>query len=108
MLEFLLEPGSAQNVGMIILLLGAVTYVTRSIGYFVLARFDSLHPRLEAALEAVPASVLVTLVLPQAVSSGPLEVFALFVALVASLRLHAMLVLSIGMAVVVVGRFLGL
>ncbi len=107
MLDFLLQPGTPSNVGMIILFVGVVTYFTRSVGYFVLARFDTIHPRLEAALEAVPASVLITLVLPQSVSSGPLEVFALFVALIASLRLPAMLVLTIGMAIVIAGRALG-
>ena len=107
MLDFLLEPANADTVWIVILLPGLVTYVTRSGGYVVLSRFKSLHPRVEAALEAVPGAVLITLILPAALTSGPLMVFAMFVALLVSLRFSPILVLVVGMAIVVGGRAIG-
>ena len=107
MFDFFLNPGSSESVWIIIVLTGVVTYITRSAGHVVLARFKSLPPRAEAALEAVPAAVLVTLVLPPALTNGPVELFAMLVALVASLRLSPTLVLVIGMAIVIAGRSLG-
>lgn len=107
MVDFFLQPGSRETVWIIILLTGIVTYITRSLGHVVLARFKTLHPRAEAALEAVPAAVLVTLVLPPALASGPLELIALFAALVASFRLSPIWVLAIGMAIVIGGRAFG-
>ena len=107
MFDFLLAPGNPQSVWLIILLTGVVTYITRSGGYVVLSRFKTLHPRVIAALEAVPGAVLVTLVLPPALSSGPLEMIALLAALVTSFRAPPLIVLGIGMAVVIIGRILG-
>ena len=107
MLEFFLTPGTPENVWIIILLTGLVTYITRSAGHAVLARFKSIPPRAEAALEAVPAAVLVTLVLPPALTNGPVELLAMLVALFASFRLSPTLVLVIGMAIVITGRSFG-
>ena len=107
MVDFLLEPGRPETVWIIILLTGVVTYVTRSAGHVVLTRFKSLHPRAEAALEAVPGAVLVTLVLPPALSNGPVEMVAMLAALFASFRMSPLTVLLIGMAIVIAGRALG-
>jgi len=106
--DFLLSSGTPENVWLIIVLTGVVTYITRSSGHLVLARFKKLHPRVEAALEAVPGAVLVTIVVPPVFSSGPLEVFAMLAALVASFRLSPFGVLAIGMAIIILGRALGL
>jgi len=106
-LEFLLSPGNPQSIWLIILLTGIVTYITRSMGHVVLARFKNLHPRTEAALEAVPGAVLITLVLPPLLGNGSLEVLAMLAAVVASLRLSPIGVLVIGMAIVIAGRFFG-
>jgi uncharacterized membrane protein len=60
---------------------GAIlTYLTRAGGHLVLSRFDRLHPRVAAALDAVPAAVLTTLVAPSAAAAGPAELGALAVA----------------------------
>ena len=107
MIEFLLSPGNPDHVWIIIILIGLVTYLTRSGGYFVLSRFKSLHPRAEAALEAVPGAVLVTLVLPPALTNGPVELVAMFAALLASFRLTPIWVLAIGMFIVISGRAMG-
>ena len=64
-----------------IILAGAVmTYLTRVGGHLVLSRFEHIHPRVEAGLNAVPAAVLTTLVAPEAMQGGPVELTALAVA----------------------------
>ena len=107
MFEFFLTPANFNNVWILIIFTGIVTYVTRSAGHVVLARFKHLHPRVEAALEAVPGAVLVTIVLPPALTNGPLELVAMLAALVASFRLSPIVVLAIGMTIIVGGRALG-
>ena len=107
MIDFFLNPATPDTVWLVIILTGLVTYITRSGGYVVLARFRKLHPRVEAALEAVPGAVLVTLVLPAILNNGPLEIVAMAVALLASFRMSPIAVLAIGMAIVIGGRVLG-
>jgi uncharacterized membrane protein len=107
MLEFLASNATMNNVWFVILLTGVVTYITRSAGHVVLARFKTLHPRVEAALEAVPGAVLVTIVLPPALTNGPLELVAMLAALVASFRLSPIGVLVVGMVIIVMGRYFG-
>lgn len=107
MFDFFLSAATSSDVWIVILLTGVVTYITRSAGHIVLARFKHLHPRVEAGLEAVPGAVLVTIVLPPALTSGSLEVIAMLAALVASFRLSPIGVLAVGMAIVVGGRALG-
>ena len=50
----------------IILAAAVVTYLTRIGGHVLLSRFQRIHPRVEAGLDAVPAAVLTTLVAPAA------------------------------------------
>jgi len=107
-LEFFTSAADSSTVWMVILLTGVVTYITRSAGHMVLARFDRIHPRVEAALEAVPAAVLITIVLPPAMDKGALEVGALVVAFALSLRFSPIAVLAAGLALVVMGRLAGL
>ena len=45
-----------------------LTYLTRIGGHLILSRFERIHPRVEAALNAVPAAVLTTLVAPAALT----------------------------------------
>lgn len=64
-----------------IIVAGAVvTYLTRIGGHLLLSRFDRIHPRIEAGLDAVPAAVLTTLVAPAAAQGSPAEWAALAVA----------------------------
>ncbi len=64
-----------------IILGGAVmTYLARVGGHIVLSRFDRIHPRVEAGLNAVPAAVLTTLVAPAAMAGGIPEIVSLAVA----------------------------
>ncbi len=46
------------------------TYLTRVGGHLVISRFDNIHPRVEAGLNAVPAAVLTTLVAPAVLNAG--------------------------------------
>jgi uncharacterized membrane protein len=83
--------------------LGA-TYLTRIGGYLVLSRFERIHPRVEAGLNAVPAAVLTTLVAPAAVSAGPAELLALVVAGIVSLRAGLLAIFLIGAVVLISAR----
>ncbi len=92
-----------------IILAGAVmTYLTRIGGHLVLSRFERVHPRVEAGLDAVPAAVLTTLVAPAAISAGPAELAALLVAGVVSLRSGLMPMFLAGAVVLIALRhFMG-
>ncbi|MEP9388674.1 AzlD family protein [Mesorhizobium sp. KR9-304] len=88
-----------------IILCGAVaTYLTRIGGHLVLSRFDRIHPRVEAGLNAVPAAVLTTLVAPTAMTAGPAEWAALIVAVLMSLRFGMLALFLVSAAVLIAGR----
>lgn len=88
-----------------IIVWGAVlTYLTRIGGHLVLSRFEHVHPRVEAALNAVPAAVLTTLVAPAAMSAGPAELAALLVAGIVSLRSGLLAMFLAGAVVLVAAR----
>lgn len=88
-----------------IIVAGAVlTYLTRVGGHLVLSRFNHIHPRVEAGLNAVPAAVLTTLVAPAAMSAGPVELIALVVAGLVALRGGMMTMFLAGAAVLIVLR----
>ena len=88
-----------------IILAGAVmTYLTRIGGHLVLSRFERIHSRVEAGLNAVPAAVLTTLVAPAAVSAGPAEMIALLAAGIVSLRFGMMPMFLTGAAVLIALR----
>jgi uncharacterized membrane protein len=90
-----------------IILAGAVaTYLTRIGGHLILSRFERIHPRLEAGLNAVPAAVLTTLVAPAAVRGSVPELAALVVAGLAALRGGMLAVFLSGAATLIVLRYL--
>ncbi len=92
-----------------IIIAGALaTYATRIGGHMVLSRFQRIPRRVSAALDAVPAAVLTTLVAPAAVSNGPAEVITLIIVGFAALRLNMVAVLVIGAATVISLRAAGL
>lgn len=84
----------------IILAGAAVTYLTRIGGHLVLSRFKHIPPRLEAALNAVPAAVLAAIVAPYAAFFGVAEAITIAAAALLALRLPSMFVLAIGWALV--------
>ncbi len=79
----------------IILASAVMTYVTRIAGHMVLSRFERVHPRVEAGLDAVPAAVLTTIVAPAVYNGGPIELVALAVAAAVAWRGHGMFVVFI-------------
>jgi uncharacterized membrane protein len=92
-----------------IILAGAVlTYLTRIGGHLVLSRFEHVPPRVEAALDAVPAAVLTTLVAPELLSAGPAEIIALAAAGLVALRRGMLEMFLTGAVVLIVLRqFMG-
>ncbi len=92
----------------IILCSAVLTYLTRAGGHLVLSRFEHIHPRVEAGLNAVPAAVLTTLVAPAAASAGPAELIALVVAALVMLR-GGMTAMFLAGGVVLIGlrQFMG-
>jgi len=98
-----------MSTTMWIIVAGAlVTYLTRIGGHLVLSRFQRIHSRVEAALDAVPAAVLTTLVAPAATTGGPAEWVALAVAGVVALRGSLITMFVAGAAVLILLRNLPL
>lgn len=93
-----------SDVLWIILAGAAVTYLSRVGGHLVLSRFERVPPRVEAALDAVPAAVLTTLVAPALVSAGAAELAALAVAGLVALRGGMLTMFLAGAAVLILLR----
>ena len=92
----------------IILAAAIATYLTRIGGHLVISRFETIHPRVEAGLNAVPAAVLTTLVAPELLNAGPAEWIAIVVAALAALRGGLMTMFLAGAAVLILLRqFMG-
>ena len=91
-----------------ILAAALVTYGTRVGGHLVLSRFSRIPPRIDAALNAVPAAVLTSLVAPAAVSNGTAEALTLAACVVIGLRIPMMAMFAVGWALIVVLRTVGL
>ena len=88
-----------------IIIAGAIaTYLTRVGGHLVLSRFETIHSRVEAGLNAVPAAVLTTLVAPAALGAGPAEWAALIVAGLVALRGGLMAMFLTGAVVLILAR----
>ena len=96
-----------MNDTVLVILAGAfLTYLTRIGGHLVLSRFERVHPRVEAALNAVPAAVLTTLVAPAALTQGWPETVTLIVAALAALRLPLLGMFTVGWIAIVALRWL--
>jgi uncharacterized membrane protein len=80
------------------------TYLTRIGGHLVISRFERIHPRVEAGLNAVPAAVLTTLVAPAVLGAGPAEWLALIVAGLVSLRTGLLTMFVTGAAILIAAR----
>jgi uncharacterized membrane protein len=93
----------SENVW-IILAAAVVTYLTRAGGFWVLSRFERIHPRVEAGLNAVPAAVLTTLVAPQMATGGVPELAAFGAAGLIGIRFGMVPGFMAGWAVIIVLR----
>lgn len=86
---------------LIIAVCAVVTAVTRVGGYLVLSRFATIPPRVAAGLEAVPAAIMTTLVVPAAVDGGWREATALVLVLLVGHRLGITITLVLATLVVI-------
>ena len=97
----------SQNVW-IIIAAAIVTYLTRAGGFWILSRFNTIHPRVEAGLNAVPAAVLTTLVAPQMAQGGVAELSAFAVAGLIGLRFGMIGGFLAGWGTIILLRYLGI
>lgn len=87
------------------ILAGAVaTYLTRISGHLLISRMTSVPPRLEAALNAVPAAVLTTLVAPAFFYGGLDMQIAMAVAFLVAFRTTGIPMLVAGWITLAIAR----
>ncbi|ASY69539.1 membrane protein [Sinorhizobium fredii USDA 205] len=98
----------AQHLTLIYLIIAAAvaTFATRVGGYVLITQLKHIPPRIEAALNAVPAAVLTTLVAPAFVYGGFDVATSMLVAFAVGLRLSSLRMLLVGWIVVMVIRHL--
>ncbi|OYR13655.1 AzlD family protein [Brucella grignonensis] len=88
-----------------IILAGAVcTYLTRVGGHLILSRFERVHYRIEAALNAVPAAVLTAIVAAPASDHGWRELLVLVFCVLLSLRVGMMTMFFAGATLLIALR----
>ena len=95
-----------EHIILIILAAAVVTYLTRIGGYLLLSVVSRIPPRVEAALNAIPAAVLTTLVAPAFYAGGWETKLAMAAALLVGLRYTSPLpMIAVGWAVVMTARY---
>lgn len=90
----------------IIIAAALATYLTRIGGYGLITGLKTIPPRLEAALNAVPAAVLSTLVAPSFITGGLDVKLALVAAFVAGFRFKSLQIMALGWIIVMSMRSL--
>lgn len=93
-----------SDTTLLILMCGAVTFAARTGGYLVLSRFKAIHFRVAAALDAVPAAVMTTLVVPAAVDGGVREAAVLAGCALIATRLGTMATVLLAMLAIIALR----
>jgi uncharacterized membrane protein len=81
-----------------------LTFLSRIGGHLVLSRFERVHPRVEVALNAVPAAVLTTLVAPVAAEADWKGLVALVFSGLVALRFSALTMFLAGAAMIILLR----
>ncbi|KQV28309.1 hypothetical protein ASC97_08250 [Rhizobium sp. Root1203] len=92
------------HMALVILAAAVATYATRIGGYILITTMKRIPPRMEAALAAVPAAVLTTLVAPAFYNGGWDMKLALVAALLVALRISHLWMLVAAWLVVMVWR----
>lgn len=90
----------------VILACAVATYMTRIGGYLLITRLKTIPPRVEQALNAVPAAVLTTLAAPAFFNGGWDVKIAMLAAIPVCLRYPGLLMLAAGWAAAMAGRHL--
>lgn len=96
-----------SDVWTLIVFGGFLTYATRFAGHVLIGRLETIPPRLEAALNAVPAAVITTIVTPALVAGDWAERGAILLCFCLSFRLPLIVTVAIGTAVVALARAYG-
>lgn len=86
-----------------ILTMALVTYATRIAGIFLSGRL-ALAGRTKAAFDAIPAAVLVAVIAPVALATGPAETIAAVIAGISATRMPLLVTIIIGVVSVVLLR----
>lgn len=86
-----------------ILGMAVITYATRVAGLFLAGRL-TLSGRARTAFDAIPAAVLVALIAPVALTTGPAETVAALVTCLAAMRLPLIATIVVGVVTVVLLR----
>lgn len=86
-----------------ILVMAAVTYALRIAGTFVAGRL-SLGHRAAAAFDAIPPAVLVAVIAPTVLATGPAETLAALATAVAAIRLPLLGTVAVGVVSIVLLR----
>ena len=86
-----------------LLAMAGATYATRIAGFLLPDRLN-LGPRARAALDAIPAAVLVSVIAPSMLATGWRETAASLIAALAATRAPLIGVVAIGVAAVVLLR----
>lgn len=94
------------NLIYVIIAAALATFATRVGGYVLITQLKHIPPRLEAALNAVPAAVLTTLVAPAFVYGGFDVAVSMLVAFAVGLRFSTIRMLIAGWVVVMAIRHL--
>jgi uncharacterized membrane protein len=96
-------------MALVILAAAVATYCTRIGGYVLITRMKRIPPRMEAALNAVPAAVLTTLVAPAFFTGDWNSKLALIAALFVGLRIsHTWMLLAAWVIVMTLRHTIGL
>ncbi|WEX87584.1 AzlD domain-containing protein [Sinorhizobium garamanticum] len=93
------------NVFLAILAMAAATVLTRISG-LLLIRFVTIGPQQRRALEAIPPAVLMAVIAPTALVTGPAETLAALATALAATRLPLLAAVATGVIVVAVARAL--
>ena len=98
----------ALNPEMLFLIAAAAvaTFLTRIGGYVLITRIKTIPPRMEQALNAVPAAVLTTLVAPAFFNGGWDVKITMLAAMLVCLRYPGLIMLAAGWAVAMICRHL--
>ncbi|WP_307233425.1 AzlD family protein [Pararhizobium capsulatum] len=101
--------GSSDHMHLVYIILAAAvaTFITRIGGYVMMTQMKRIPPRMEAALNAVPAAVLTTLVAPAFVYGGWDVTTSMAVAFLVGLRFNSLWMLLVGWLVVMALRHFG-
>lgn len=86
-----------------ILVMGLITYGTRIAGIFLASRL-TLTGRAKAAFDAIPAAVLVAVIAPTVLATGPAETIAAAITMLAATRAPLLVTVAVGVISVVALR----